>query len=374
MPASVGRRSVRRATRFIGALCCGWVLVVAHVAGAADAAYVIHVSCDGLRGDVLAQVLSADSARTLAGFARFVTEGATTFNARTDFTHTNTLPNHTTMLTGRPVLQPAGQPATVHHGYTKNLVPAPGVTLHNGGNSNLSYVASIFDVVHDAGLSTALYASKSKFVLYSRSYDAANGAPDAQLPDNGRDKIDHEVVLDLAERATSMHRTFIAEMAANPFHYTFVHYLDLDEVGHASGWDGSAWHAALRTVDGYLRDILQLATTQPKLIGRTTVLVTTDHGGVGKGHGRPDLAENYTIPVLAWGAGVAPGVDLYAVNRTTRADPGSTRPDYDATPQPIRNGDTGNVALALLGLPPTPGSTLGADLRLRGPTPTRPGS
>jgi hypothetical protein len=43
---------------------------------------------------------------------------------RTDFTHTVTIPNHTCMATGRPVLQPDGQPNTVHHGYTNNGDPA----------------------------------------------------------------------------------------------------------------------------------------------------------------------------------------------------------------------------------------------------------
>ena len=85
-----------------------------------------------------------------------------TFNARTDYTHTVTIPNHTCMLTGRPVLQPVGQPNTTHHGYTSNTSPTPDATLHNSGNPNLDYVASVFDVAHDHGLSTALFASKSK--------------------------------------------------------------------------------------------------------------------------------------------------------------------------------------------------------------------
>jgi hypothetical protein len=80
------------------------------------------------------------------------------------------------------------------------------------------------------------------------------------------------------------------------------------------------------------------------------------------------LRENYTIPILVWGTSVAPG-DLYAVNRPQRVDPGEERPDYTAESQPIRNGDTGNLALKLLGLGPIPTSTINArqDLRVAFP-------
>ena len=133
--------------------------------------HVIHISIDGLRGDLLESLVSEDPGN-YSNFRRFVTEGATTFNARNDYTDTSTLPNHTAILTARPVAQPEGGPSTAHHGYLDNSDPSPSTTLHNGGNENLSYVPSVFDVVHDAGLSTALYGSKGKFVIYDRSYDA----------------------------------------------------------------------------------------------------------------------------------------------------------------------------------------------------------
>jgi hypothetical protein len=338
------------------------ILLLATRASGADAEFVIQISVDGLRGDLLAQALRQDSSGRLRHFRRFVDEGACTFNARADFTHTITLPNHTCMLTGRPVSRPAGQPSTVSHGYVSNGEPGPDETLHNHGNPAVHYFASVFDVVHDAGLSTALYASKSKFVLYDRSYDAAHGAPDTIPPDQGTDKIDRYVSswAGVPPNASSLQEILLADLRTKPYNYCFIHYLDPDAAGHAKGWGSPAWQEALRRVDGDLGELLDLIDTQPRLAGRTTLLVTADHGGRGKDHSIPSLAADYTIPFLAWGAGVERGADLYALNRGRRADPGTTRPDYDAVPQPIRNGDAANVGLMLLGLEPVPGSTIDA--------------
>src|SRR6185295_18811433 len=104
-------------------------------------------------------------------FKRLQSEAAWTANARTDYTHTITLPNHTCMITGRPVLQPEGMPDTVNHGWTFNDNAPRRAILHTSGNQHIGYIASVFDVVHDAGLSTALFVTKDKFAVYDQSYN-----------------------------------------------------------------------------------------------------------------------------------------------------------------------------------------------------------
>ncbi len=352
----VGRRGTLRN------LLAGASLLLAVSVHAGPVDYVVHVSIDGLRGDLLQTLLANDSNGTYAGFQRLVTEGASTYNARTDYTHTVTIPNHTSMLTGRPVLQPASQPNTVHHGYTNNGSPGASHTLHNRGNTNLSYVASVFDVVHDHGLHTGLYASKSKFVIYEQSYNATTGAADVTGADDGKDKIDVYMNMSTGSpaNASNLHAAFLQDLAQDPPHYSFVHYRDPDTTGHAAGWGSASWNAAVAASDAYLRDILDTIEQSAVLANRTVVIVTTDHGGTGTGHSDPATLDHYRIPLFVWGASILQGVDLYALNPTTRSDPGTSRPDYNASPPPIRNGDTGNLALELLGLGAVPGSTINA--------------
>lgn len=329
---------------------------------AAPADHVIFISVDGLRADLLSDLLASDVSGDYANYQRLIDEGSATFNARTDYSHTVTLPNHTCMMTGRPTLQPAGQPTTVHHGYTSNSTPGPLDTLHNTGNTAVPYIASVFDVAHDHGLSTGLFASKSKFILFDRSYDATYGAPDFTGPDDGADKIDvyHEASSGSPSNAAPMHAVFMAQLAVAPPHYSFVHYRDPDSAGHASGWGSTSWNNAVQATDGYLGDILDFIDANPGLMGRTVVIVTADHGGYGTNHSVATDARDFTIPFFAWGTDVPAGGDLYALNAGHRLDPGTNRPDYNAAVAPIRNGDSGNLALSLLGLPAIPGSTVNA--------------
>lgn len=334
-------------------------LLVPRSNAAAPARHVIHVSVDGLQAGLLQEVIDAGDA---PHFKRLQDEGASTMNARTDYTHTVTLPNHTSMLTGRPVLQPVGMPSSVHHGFLENAVVKHGVTLHNIGNPHAGYIASVFDVVHDAGLSTALYASKDKFVIFDQSYDSTSGASGP----HGRDKIDLFYYQNDGEPtyAAGMNARFLSDMASRHFNYVFIHYRDTDSTGHSLNWGGSAWRQAVKNVDGYLSDVLHLVESDPQLHGTTAIILTADHGGLWFDHNDPTVPDHYTIPVLVWGAGVEHG-DLYEMNTTTRTNPGSARVDYNAPGQPIRNGDTGNLALNLLGLGPIPGSMIDADQDLR---------
>lgn len=333
--------------------------------------HVVHVSVDGLHANLLLQLIDIIP-DAYPNFKRFVEEGSTTFNARTDVDNTFTLPNHTTIVTGRPVLSTDGEDV-IPHGYTNNGSPSPTATLHNSGNLDVSYVASVFDRAHDHGLSTAMFSTKSKFVIYEQSYnfsaEANGGRPDQYLEDgdHGTNKIDR-YQFELTPNYTSVDviDTFVEEMSNDPYDYSFVHLVEPDVFGHTYGWGHAIWTVALTVVDEQLGRIFELVEASAQLSDRTAIILTSDHGGNGKYHTDTHDVNVYTIPFFAWGPAITRGADIYSLNQETRLDPELLQPSYFEELQPIRNGGSANLALSLLGLPAIEGSSINAaqDLRL----------
>lgn len=291
--------------------------------------HVVHISVDGLRQDAIERWIDH-----LPGYNRLRSQGAFTHNARTDPTMGNTLPNHTSQLTGRSVADSSG------HGWDTNRYPDPTVTIHSNKGA---YVSSIFDVASDAGLKTALFTGKPKFAVFENSYTG---------------KIDTYVYKKNTRKLTDR---FVDSLRTGTYAYAFFHFRNTDTSGHRFGWRIWSWHPyawAVRKSDRSISSILKAIDEDPVLRGTTAVIVTADHGGHGHSHG-PDHPLDYTIPFYVWGPGI-PQADLYDLAVEARVDPGEAQVPDGTDRQPIRNGDAANLALTLLGLEPVPGSTLGS--------------
>lgn len=298
---------------------------VAPAAARQPAPHVLAISVDGLNVDAIRQ-LGQTGAPT---FHRMLEEGAGTLNARTEYEQSVTLPNHTSMMTGRRITAARGG-----HGVTWDD-DRPGTTVQRAAGHP---VASVFTRVHGSGGDTALYSTKAKFVLYKRSWPRA---------------VDTFRVRENQRRLVALARADLRDGAPT---FTFVHVSLPDRAGHAHGGLSEQYVAAVKRTDTQLGTLLRAVAGDP-----VTVVLTADHGfvrGVRSHSDRTDPA-NYTIPFLAWGAGVD-HADLYALNPDYR-DPGSRRPSYTPARQPVRNGDLANVAAGLLGLDPVAGSRFGAD-------------
>ncbi|QIX26016.1 sulfatase-like hydrolase/transferase [Nocardioides sp. JQ2195] len=292
---------------------------------AATSRYVLAISVDGLNRRAITK-LGKEGA---PNFHRLIRRGASTLNARTELERTITLPNHTGMLTGRRVDKDRGG-----HGVFFN--DDNGRTVHDAAGH---HVSSVFREVHAHGRKTALFASKTKFRFFKRSWPASVDTITIDL-DNAR----------LVDRTR-------ADLVAHPHAFTFLHLSLPDVVGHAKDFMSRPYLRAVRSTDKRLGELLRTIRHHTRLREGMTVILTADHGGpTGSGnHGDMTRRANYQVPFIMWGAGVTKGADLYDLNPAYR-NPGKDRRGYAAERQPIRNGDVANVALTMLGMSEVRGS------------------
>lgn len=91
----------------------------------------------------------------------------------------------------------------------------------------------------------------------------------------------------------------------------YVAYGETDDFAHDGRYDQALW--AARRADGFLAEFWTALQADPAYAGKTTLIVTTDHGrGVGgpaawKSHGKPQHSGSDATWVGILGPGVAPG-------------------------------------------------------------------
>lgn len=272
----------------------GWIfgfLFAASVAHAQEgkprADHVIVISIDGLRPDAIQKA----PASTLLALIR---QGAYCAKAQT-IVPSITLPSHASMLTGLDYAR---------HGVTHNDYK-PGSVEH----------PTILSIAKESGRTTAMFFAKDKFHYLVRpdSVDYLYG------DEPGRDTCETS--------AGGIGKAFGQAWAEKKYALTFVHIKEPDSAGHGAGWMSEAYLEAVRKADEGVAAIVE-AVRKSGRWEKTAILVTSDHGGSGRGHG-DDTPENRTIPWICVGPRVKRGLAL------ARA---------------IRTYDTAATALAFLGL------------------------
>ena len=287
---------------------------------------VIAISIDALKSQALTR-LGPEGAPNLHALRD---AGASTLNARTEYELTVTLPNNTGMVTGRRIDAARGG-----HGVTWNDDRRRPSTVHAAAGRR---VGSVFTVVDDAGGSNALFASKSKFSLWRRTW--------------GEDLDRTTIDLDNA----SLVRALLADLDSGFRTFRFLHLSQPDDVGHERGFMSPAYLRAVRRVDRMVGEVVTAVRSDAALSGSVAIILTSDHGGAGeRSHSDPTSLANYRVPFMVLGPGVDAGSDLYELN-PDYGDPGRARTWYGVDRQPVRNGMLANLALDLLDLEPVPGS------------------
>jgi predicted AlkP superfamily pyrophosphatase or phosphodiesterase len=229
---------------------------------------VLIISIDGCRPDLMLRA-NTPNLRSL------MQRGTYTLWARTT-AMSITLPSHTSMVTG---VTPDW------HRISWNDKPL----------GTYPEAATIFELAHRIGLSTALVAGKSKFHDLAKpgSVDWVEVYKNVPYPQT----VDH-LVADSAADMIRRHRPQVM----------FVHFPDVDSAGHNRGWSSAEQMQALNNADLAVGKVLG-ALYEIGEADSTFIIVSADHGGQGKSHG-PNDARSRHIPWIAVGPGVRRGYDL----------------------------------------------------------------
>lgn len=242
---------------------------------------VIVVSIDGLRPRDLLRARAPHVQRMMA-------EGASSTTVQTVLPSV-TLPAHASMLGGLPPQE---------HG-----------VLWNDWEPHRGYLRAptIFTVAREHGVRTAMVVNKFKLRHLSLGTD---------------------VFIHPGTTALSAVQAALPLLSEEGPVLLFLHFADPDSAGHAHGWGSPAYLEAIAQCDVAVGSLLE-AVERAGLAESTLWIVTADHGGHDRAHGsaHPD---DVTIPWLAYGPGVPPGLVIE---------------------RPISIMDTGPTALAALGLP-----------------------
>lgn len=242
---------------------------------AAPAERVVVIGCDGMSPDGIAHAKTPHMDRMMA-------EGASTMHARAVMP-TSSSPNWASMIMGAGPEQ---------HGVTSNdwradkYETAPTVKLKSG------FFPTVFAQIH-LQLPEATTASIYDWGGFGNlfSHDDVDIVDDTEGPEKTTARV--EAVL----------------RAEKPL-FTFVHLDHVDHVGHDKGHGTPEYYASVEEADAYIGRILA-AIDAAGIAETTAVIVTSDHGGKGKGHGGNSMGE-IEIPWIIVGPTVARGHEIAA--------------------------------------------------------------
>ncbi|MFG0244664.1 MAG: alkaline phosphatase family protein [Phycisphaerales bacterium JB052] len=117
--------------------------------------------------------------------------------------------------------------------------------------------------------------------------------------------FDHDIVdvaADTQGPEATMHRA-VEEFKYNRPDLLFIHLDHVDGAGHGKGWHTPEYFEAVKRADDRIGEMIE-AIDAERAWSSTVVILTSDHGGVGKSHGGESMDE-LEIPWIIAGAGIA---------------------------------------------------------------------
>ncbi len=90
--------------------------------------------------------------------------------------------------------------------------------------------------------------------------------------------------------------------------FTFIHLDHVDHAGHDYSWESMEYIRAVEKADKMIGEVIE-TLKQAQMIENTILVIVSDHGGKGKGHGRLSM-EELTIPFIIIGKNIKKGVEI----------------------------------------------------------------
>lgn len=203
-----------------------------------------------------------------------------------------TLPNWTSHLCGSGPEQHGVADNKWEYGKAK----LPGIVLDEDG-----YYPSIFKVLKDnvPGVKTAFYRNWNKLMRpYNKKY------------------FDDEILLPFGEYKANYDRAFefMKENKDVPS-LTFLYTVHTDKAGHNYGWMSPEYITSIEEADVEIGKLFEKMKAEG-IYDDTHIFFLTDHGGIGKSHGKVSK-EEMVIPWSLTGPGIKSGFTMEESNSVT---------------------------------------------------------
>lgn len=101
--------------------------------------------------------------------------------------------------------------------------------------------------------------------------------------------------------------------------FTFIYYGLPDETGHSKGFGTKEYYQSINDIDTEIGKLLE-GIREYKMDKNTTLIITSDHGGIGFGHGGESMLE-IEVPWIISGPGIIKNIQLESPNDLTNTAP-----------------------------------------------------
>ena len=266
MDYQINMRNIKFLILTIG-LCSLWSCISEKSQELPSIKHVVVIGFDGLSPNGLAHASTPT-------FDKMITEGASTMHDRAVLP-TSSSSNWASMIMG------AGpeQHGITSNGWEKNNFVLPTVT--QGEDFIFPTIFRLIDTQIPNAEIGAIYHWDGFGRLFEKS------------------AVDYDANPTTEDETAKVASAYIKEK--NPT-FTFIHFDHVDHAGHEFGHGTPEYYASVEKADSLLAEVMKAIATS-EMAEETMVIISADHGGLGKGHGGESLGE-IEIPFIVWGKSI----------------------------------------------------------------------